>query len=629
MALITLRNIALSYGGPSLLDGVDLSIDPGERVCLVGRNGAGKSTLMRVIAGEMAPDQGERSIQQGARIARLAQEVPTDTRGSVFDVVAEGLGPLADMLARFHRLSAGLAGAGGAADMAELETIQHQLEAAGGWRLQQRVESTLSRLALPSDSAFGELSGGLRRRVLLARALVTEPDLLLLDEPTNHLDIESIERLEDYFSAYRGAWLLVSHDRLLVARLATRIVELDRGKLTDWPGDFANYLRRKEDALRSEKRAHAVADHKLAEEEKWIRQGIKARRTRNEGRVRALKALREQRRQRREVDGRAKLRIAAGERSGKLVVTAEHVDFGWSEVPIIRDFSATILRGDRVGLIGPNGAGKSTVLNLLLGRLAPDQGRIVLGSRIEVAYFDQMRAQLDERKSVRDNVAEGGGRVACGGGSRHVIGYLADFLFSPERANTPVRALSGGERNRLLLARLFARPSNLLVMDEPTNDLDVETLELLEERLLEFPGTLLLVSHDRAFLNNVVTSTLVFEGGGVVTEYVGGYDDWLRQRNRPGASKSSRASRPPRPAAPQIRPPARKLGYKEQRELASLPGRIEELEAQREALHARMQDPAFYKQGNDEIIAARARLDEVQQGLEQAYARWEVLEAAS
>ena len=624
MALITLRDISLSFGGPPLLAGVDFSVERGERVCLLGRNGEGKSTLLRVIAGELNPDDGELAIQQGVRINRLTQEVPEGLTGSVFEVVSGGLGELGDLVRRFHRISSTLDTASETKRLAELAGVQQELEAAGGWQLEQRIETVLSRLALPPDTAFENLSGGLKRRVLLGRALVSEPDLLLLDEPTNHLDIDAIDWLERFLLGWTGTLLFVTHDRMFLQRIATRIVELDRGCISDWPGDYENFLRRREELQNAEFREHARFDKRLAQEEVWIRQGIKARRTRNEGRVRALERMRDERRQRRERSGTAKLALQEAELSGRLVIEAKGVAYAWEGQPVIRDFSTTILRGDRVGIIGPNGSGKTTLLNLLLGRLQPDRGSVQLGTRLEVAYFDQLRGTLNLEASVRDNVAGGSDQVEVNGRRKHVIGYLQDFLFAPERANQPVAALSGGERNRLLLAKLFARPCNLLVLDEPTNDLDLETLELLEDLLLEYQGTLLLVSHDRAFLNNVVTSTLVLEGEGRVAEYVGGYDDWLRQRPSPAECKPA-APKKERPARPKSKP--NKLGFKEQRELESLPKQIESLEQELEEVHGRLADPAFYRSEGSEIAAQRARLQEIEMELGTAYKRWEELES--
>ncbi len=627
MSLIRLRNIHLSYGPTSLLDGVDLVIERGERICLVGRNGAGKSTLMKVIAGQVTPEDGTLELNQGVRVTRLTQEVPEGLTGSVFDVVAGGLGETGELLRRYHEVSAALAEDSSEARLAELEKVQHQLENAGGWHFHQTVETVISRLELPADSPFESLSGGLKRRVLLARALAIEPDLLLLDEPTNHLDIDAINWLEEFLLGFGGTLLFVTHDRMFLQRLATRILDLDRGRLTSWPGDYATYLKRRAEALEAEEKQQAEFDKKLAQEEAWIRQGIKARRTRNEGRVRALKRMREERAERRAKTGNAHIQAQEAERSGKLVVEAEGVDYRYDDQWILRDFSTTIQRGDKVGVIGPNGSGKTTLLHILLGDLKPESGHLRLGTKLEVAYFDQLRAQLREDQSVLDNLAEGRESITINGQSKHVISYLQDFLFSPDRTRTPVSALSGGERNRLLLARLFAKPSNLLVLDEPTNDLDAETLELLEERLMDYQGTVLLVSHDRAFLDNVVTSSLVFEGGGRVQDYVGGYSDWLRQRQ----AQTPKAATKPKPTAKtaeaaQPAAKAKKLSYKDQRELDSLPQRIEALETEQETLHQAMSDPDFYQQDAEAISGAQDRLAEVEAELEQAYARWEALE---
>jgi ATP-binding cassette subfamily F protein uup len=626
MALVTLRNIQLGFGGPPLLDQLNLTIKSGERICLLGRNGAGKSTLMKLLDGRLQPDDGDMEVRQGARICRLTQQVPTDTEGTVFDVVAEGVGELAELVRRYHQVSNEVAG-GDAKSLERLSQVQHELEAVDGWQVEQRVEAIISRLSLDPDVEFTQLSGGLKRRVLLAQTLVLEPDLLLLDEPTNHLDIESIDWLEEFLLGYGGTLLFVTHDRSFLRRLATRIIELDRGRLSDWPGDYDNFLRRKEEMLNAESREQARFDKKLAREEVWIRQGIKARRTRNEGRVRALKKMREQRQLRRESTGTARMALQEAERSGKLVVEAEGVGYGWEGKPVFGDFSTTILRGDRVGIIGPNGCGKTTLLNILLGKLKPDTGSVRLGSKLEIAYFDQLRGSLEEERSVRDNLAGGSDKVDINGKQKHVISYLQDFLFAPDRVGQPVSSLSGGERNRLLLAKLFTRPFNILVMDEPTNDLDVETLELLEELLLEYQGTLLLVSHDRTFLNNVVTSTLVFEGEGKVAEYVGGYDDWIRQRKPPEAAAPAAAAKKKTDRTQKPKSKPKKLGYKQQRELETLPKVIESLEEELETIHARMADPAFYQQGGEDIAEQKARLSEVEAELESAFQRWEELEA--
>ena len=632
MHLIQLRDVELSFGAAPLLDGAGFEISPGERVALVGRNGTGKSTLLKLVAGELTPDGGTLSRKPELRVARLAQEVPAGERGTVFDVVAAGLGDLGDRLAEYHLLSLRL----GEVDEAErdrlmhrLEDLQHSLEAARGWHLNARVETAIDRLRLPADAAFDELSGGLKRRAFLARALVGEPDLLLLDEPTNHLDIPAIEGLEELLLGFGGSLLFVTHDRAFLRRLATRIVELDRGVLTSWPGDFETYLRRKEERLETEARHDALFDKKLAQEEVWIRQGIKARRTRNEGRVRALLKLRDERRARRSTAGDVRLRTQEMERSGKKVIEVENVSFAYDGgEPIVRDVSTLITRGDKIGVIGPNGSGKSTLLGLLLGRLQPDTGEISHGTRLEIAYFDQLRAALDEEASVADSVADGADMIPYHGKPRHVISYQADFLFPASMARGPVKALSGGERNRLLLARLFARPFNLLVMDEPTNDLDVETLELLEEMLLDFDGTLLLVSHDRAFLDNVVTSSLVLEGDGRVNEYVGGYSDWLRQRrtsadSAAAAKAKTKMVKEERPRTPKTR----KLTFKEKRELEALPERLEALEMEKDAIHAELADPAFYRDRGEEVGPKNARLEEIGGELAGAYARWEELEA--
>ncbi|HEY5804766.1 MAG TPA: ATP-binding cassette domain-containing protein [Lysobacter sp.] len=627
MPLMTLQNVDYSVGGPLLLQNVALTIDAGERIALIGRNGAGKSTLMRLLAGEIQPDGGEVRREGGVRVARLEQEVPSDAGGDVWDVVAGGLGDLGTWLARYHHLIHAEH-----IDTDALAKVQGKIEDANGWSLDQRVTETLERLGLDGDAVFSRLSGGLKRRVLLARALVSAPDLLLLDEPTNHLDIEAIDWLENFLKGWQGALLFVTHDRRFLRSLATRIVEIDRGQVTSWPGDWANYERRREERLNAEAQENARFDKMLAQEEVWIRQGIKARRTRDEGRVRRLKSMRVERAQRRDLTGNVKMALAQGESSGRKVVEAKGVTFDHGERELILDLSTTIFRGDRIGLIGPNGSGKTTLIKLLLGELKPDAGEIVLGSNLQVAYFDQYRATLREDWNALENVAEGREFVEVGGKSKHVIGYLQDFLFTPERARAPITRLSGGERNRLLLAKLFAQPSNLLVMDEPTNDLDVETLELLEEMLGDYPGTLLLVSHDRDFLDNVVTSTLVMQDGGqagVVGEYVGGYTDWVRQRPVRSVAAPAKpfamATAPATPAPAAV--PKRKLSYKEQRELEQLPAKIDSLETRLAELTAQMNEPAFYQRDAAAINVHNASLAQAQLDLDAAYARWSELDA--
>jgi len=625
MPLIALSGVNLSFRGPPVLDQANLTIEQGERVCLLGRNGTGKTTLLRLLQGTLEPDRGEVIRQQGLRTAMLLQQVPRDFHGSVFDEVARGLGPQAELLAEYHHLASQLASEGSDALQAELGRIQHALETDGGWRMHQQIEAVVSRMSLQPDAEVATLSAGMKRRVLLAKAVVGSPDLLLLDEPTNHLDIDAIRWLEDFLLRYSGTLLFVTHDRALLRKVATRILELDRGRLTSWSCDYAAYLNRKEAALEAETRQNAEFDKKLAQEEVWIRTGIKARRTRNEGRVRALEALREVRRARRERPGDVKMEIQEAERTGRLVIEAKKLHFGYGSRAIVRDFSTMIMRGDRVGLIGRNGSGKTTLLRLLLGDLRPQTGTVCHGTNLEVAYFDQLHAQLDETKSVRENVRDGSDSVTINGRTRHIIGYLEDFLFTPEQASGPVARLSGGERNRLLLARLFTKPSNVLVMDEPTNDLDLETLELLEDLLSAYAGTVLLVSHDREFLNNVVTSTLVLEGEGRVKEYAGGYDDWLRQRpeEQPPVVKPPSARPEPRQSPPRS---TRRLTYKEQRELEALPERIEALEAELGELHQLVADPAFYRNAPAEIISVKSRLQSLQSDVAEAYRRWEELE---
>lgn len=597
MALLSMKEVSVAFGGPLLLNKINLQIEQGERLCLLGRNGVGKSTLMKLISREISSDDGDIIRRQGLRVGHLPQDVPQELTGTIFDVVMGGL-----------------------------ETAERFPEISEEWQKQQQTEQVISRMKLDPQTEFALLSAGLKRRVLLARSLVCAPDILLLDEPTNHLDIASIVWMEDFLLNYGGTLVFVTHDRVFLQKLATRIIELDRGMLTSWPCNYETYLDRKHAEIETEEKQAAQFDKKLAVEETWIRQGIKARRTRNEGRVRVLEKMREIRRARHERTGSVRMQAQEAERTGKLVIEAENVNYAYKDHPIVRDFSTLIMRGDKVGIIGPNGCGKTTLLQILLGNLSPNSGKIRHGTRLQIAYFDQLRARLDEDKSVQDNIADGNDKVIINGSPRHIIGYLKDFLFSPDRARSPVRILSGGERNRLLLAKIFSKPSNVLVLDEPTNDLDAETLELLEELLAEYPGTLLLVSHDRAFLNNVVTSTIVFEEEAQVSEYVGGYDDWLRQR-KPDISEKPEKS-PPKKEKPRTQKnQPRKLGYKEQRELENLPQHIETLEAEQQKFYQMMANPEFYQNDSEEIAKAKARLELLERELETAYQRWETLES--
>jgi len=625
MALISLQNVSLSFGGLPVLDGISMQIEAGERVCLVGRNGEGKSSLMRLIAGEQPQDSGRIIKQQGVKIARLDQEVSASLDGTVYTVVSVGAGKFMTLLDHHHNVSSRLAEDHSESLLAELADVEHEMETAGVWQVRQQIETVLSRLQLEADRNFAELSGGMKRRVLLARALVCDPDLLLLDEPTNHLDIESITWLEEFLLASSCTLLFVTHDRDLLKKLATRILDLERGNITSWPGNYDTYLRRKEEMLAVENSQHARFDKKLAQEETWVRQGIKARRTRNEGRVRALIEMRGQHQARRQQVGNVRMEITEGGASGKLVAVVKDVSHSFGAINVIKDFSSTVLRGDRIGLIGPNGAGKTTLLRILLGEMSPDKGQVRLGANLLPVYFDQQRAQLDAKKTVIDNLGDGNDFVEINGQPRHIIGYLRDFLFTADRARSPVSILSGGERNRLLLAKLFARPSNVLVLDEPTNDLDIETLELLEELLMEYRGTVIVVSHDRAFLNNVVTSTLVFEGEGRVQEYAGGYDDWLRQSSiHQGKFPPVKEEKKKRVKSKSTGPS--KLTFKETRELEELPGRIETLEQEQKLLYDAMADESFYKDDGNDVAKANARLGELEQLLKDAYGRWEELE---
>ncbi|MBU1004020.1 MAG: ATP-binding cassette domain-containing protein [Proteobacteria bacterium] len=636
MALISIQNVSLSFSGPKLLDDVNLQVEPGQRVCLLGRNGEGKSTLMKILSGELIADTGVVATPPGMRVARLEQEVPSDVFGRIFDVVAAGVPHLGETLIQYHAMSRQLEENPEDEDvLARQQDAQHILDTENGWEAHLTVETVLSRLKLDPEAEFSTLSGGMKRRTLLARALASDPDLLLLDEPTNHLDIESITWLEGYLLRKVKTLFFVTHDRMLLRKLATRIIELDRGRLFDWSCDYDTFLTRKQDLLDSEDKQNREFDKKLAREEVWIRQGVKARRTRNEGRVRALKQLRREHSARTERVGAVKMLVQEAAKSGKLVVEAEDVSYGYGETAIIQDFSTAILRGDKVGIIGPNGSGKTTLLKLLLGEANPDCGTLRRGTNLEVAYFDQLRAELDLTKSVRDNVAGGQDVVTIGQTTKHVVGYLKDFLFPSDRIMVPVSVLSGGERNRLLLAKLFTRPSNVLVLDEPTNDLDAETLDLLEERLLEYTGTVLLVSHDRAFLNNVVTSTLALEGNGVVREYVGGYDDWLRQRPDPeGQTVSKPKVCKPKACKAKHQPKGkRKLSYSETQErdqlraeLGALPVRIEALEQAQLKLSTLLADPAFLTRGHKAIAEKATELGALESDLETVLERWETIE---
>jgi ATP-binding cassette subfamily F protein uup len=626
MPLLRLDKASLHYGTQVLLDAVDLNIGRGEKLGLLGRNGAGKTSLLKILAGEIAPDSGERWLRPGARLARLEQTLPQGDDVRVYDVVASGLAETGQLLSDYHQL------VGDAnADLDRLARVQQQLESVDGWTLQQRVETTLSQLDLPADTAMRELSGGWRRRVALARSLVAEPDILLLDEPTNHLDIPAIEWLEEQLRSFRGALVLITHDRRFLQGVVDHVAELDRGRLTLWRGDYRGFLQHREQQLAAEQRANALFDKKLAEEEVWIRQGIKARRTRNEGRVRALKAMREERRQRRERQGSAGFGVESAGQSGKIVAELQGVSHAFGEQVILRNFSTVVQRGDRIGIVGPNGAGKSTLVKILLGELQPDRGTVTAGTRLEVAYSDQLRGHLDPQQNLIDNVCGGQEFIEIHGRRRHAISYLGDFLFSPDRARTPVSALSGGEQNRAVLAKLFSRPANLLVLDEPTNDLDIETLELLEEIMLDFDGTVLLVSHDREFMDNVVTSLLVLEGDGVVSEHAGGYSDWEARGfslAAPAAKETAKAAGEERGGTQRTVPQARqrKLSYKEQRELEGLPARIEALEQRHGQLEQVTSSPQFYAGDHAEVEQVLSELAAVQLELEATFERWAELE---
>lgn len=624
MALIILEKAALAFGHHALLDSAELVLEPGERVGLIGRNGAGKSSLFKILSKSATLDDGKVWHAPGLRIAAVDQEPAFESENTVFEEVAKGLGGVRQTLIDYHAISHQLASGEGDTDslLEQLHDVQTRLEAEDGWSMQSRVETAIMRLDLPEDALLSALSGGQRKRVALAQALVFQPDVLFLDEPTNHLDFSSIEWLEEFLISFSGCILFITHDRRFLDNVATRIVELDRGKLASFEGNFSKYQVKKAEMLEVEEIHGQKFDKILAQEEVWIRKGIQARRTRNEGRVRRLEALRIERSKRREVLGKVNFNIEEGEKSGKLVAELDHVSKSFGELRIIEDFSSRIMRGDKIGLLGPNGAGKSTLLKLILGEIEPDSGSIRLGTKLEVAYFDQLREKLDPEASLADTISQGSDFIEINGEKKHVISYLGDFLFSPERARSPVKSLSGGERNRLLLARLFTRPVNVLVLDEPTNDLDIETLELLESLLLDYSGTLFLVSHDRAFLDNVVTQVIAFEGKAHWREYVGGYEDWVRQ-------KAAVKAKPPeeKKSLVQSKPKKSSLGYNETRELQSLPEKIEQLEAEQKELEALLGDPDLYRKSPERVRASQARLDAIETEITLALARWEELEA--
>ena len=626
MALIEMRDICWGFGDPPLLENINFQIEKGERVGLLGRNGVGKSSIIKLLEDKLRPDSGTIRRQQGITIASLEQDVSSEFVGTIFDVIAEGLGKKGRALAEYNRICKISTSAITPELSKKRDELQQILNAGEGWGLLQQVEDILSRTNLDPEKKFADLSAGLKRRTLFARALALSPDILLLDEPTNHFDIDSIIWMEDFILRQVKTLLFITHDRAFLKKIATRMIELDRGRLVSYNCDYESYLARRAATLEAEEQQAKLFDKKLSKEEIWIRQGIKARRTRNEGRVRALKKMRANYQARRKKTGNVKLQAQEAEKTGKLVIEAKNISFSHDRTPLIADFSTTIMRGDKVGIIGPNGIGKTTLLKILLNRMPPKKGSISHGTHLQVAYFDQMRTRLEEQKTVQENIAEGNDFIIFNDQKRHVIGYLKDFLFSPERCRTPVHILSGGEKNRLMLAKLFTKPANLLVLDEPTNDLDAETLELLEELLFTFQGTILLVSHDRAFLNNVVTSTIVFEGRGRVIEYVGGYDDWLRQRQKPvEKSVPEKKNHPQISKKPESGKP-QKMSYMQKRELDQLPQMIDTLETEQKDLYELMSDPLFYKKGKEKIAAAKDRLGKVEHEIETAYLRWEAIE---
>jgi ATP-binding cassette subfamily F protein uup len=626
MPLLSLDHVSTAFGHVPLLDDAGLQVEAGERIAVIGRNGTGKSTLLKILSGELVPDAGTIWRAPGLKTSRLDQSATDATPVPVFDVVAAGLGELRDLVTGYHHAARHVAEDATPAALDALGRAQHALEEQDGWRVEQRVELVISQLGLPADAPHETLSGGWRRRVLLARALVAQPDLLLLDEPTNHLDIAAIEWLETFLAGYAGAIVFVTHDRVFLQRLATRVVELDRGRLTSWPGDYRTFVEKKTAWLDNEATAHEKFDKRLAQEEAWLRRGVKARRTRDEGRVRALMAMREERAARRDLQGSVRLQVDPALRSGRLVFEAEAVTKSFGDTVVVRNVSTRIVRGDRVGLIGPNGAGKTTLLKMLAGELPPDAGEIRRGTNVEIAYFDQHRAELDPEKSVAETVGDGNDTVTIGGTTRHIYGYLEDFLFAPERARSPVKSLSGGERSRLLLARLLTRPANVLILDEPTNDLDIETLEILEAELARFAGTILIVSHDREFLDRVVTSTLVFEGKGRIEAYVGGYQDWLVQRPAAAAAPQAKAAAPAGNSTPAA-PGRARLSYKDKLELERLPAAIDALEAERARLQSTIGAAEFYREEAAVITRTLARVDEVAVELDALYRRWDELDS--
>ncbi|HBG27538.1 MAG: ABC transporter ATP-binding protein [Planctomycetes bacterium GWF2_41_51] len=627
MAIIGMQDVSVGFGGRPLLENINLQIELDERICLLGRNGVGKSTLMKLITGEVLPEKGDISRASKITIKCLRQDVPENIKATVFDLVSEGLGECGKLLAEYHHVSHQLALDHENKSLLEtLDNLGHLLETKNGWQMDRLVEKIIENMQLDGDAEMAGLSAGMKRRVLLAQALISNPDVLLLDEPTNHLDIEAITWIEDFLTGFKGTLIFVSHDRVFVKKMANRIIELDKGRVINYSCDYETFLVRRDIANEAQDVENSLFDKKLAQEEVWIRKGIKARRTRNEGRVRALKKMREERRLRREQIGNVKLKLQDVQQTGRLVIEAKNISFEYqSGKPIISNFSTTIMRGDKIGIIGPNGSGKTTLMRVLLEEIEPQQGSIRHGTNLEIAYFDQLHAQLDYDKSVYENVANGNKSVVINGTSRNIVGYLQDFLFSPDQSLSPLSNLSGGERNRLLLARLFSKPSNVLVMDEPTNDLDIETLDLLEEFLLNYPGTVLLVSHDREFLNNVVTGIIAIEGNGIVNEYVGGYDDWLRQKKE--SPKLQQAKQPEKVAEKeQVKEKLRKLSYKEKEELKALPAKIEKMEKEQQELNKTMSDPFFYK-NQTEVVTVRTRAAELKRLLDKAYARWQELES--